>query len=95
MRKLWQLARLATALSMLAILTACATSGGAPASTGVQIPRDCEDLAEQVPLPDLRLRASAKLSLAQHRAALVNADNNLGATRTCQARQRERFAKGG
>jgi hypothetical protein len=60
----------------------------------VAIPRDCEDLAEQVALPDLKKGQSAKVALAQHRAALVNADNNLEATRTCQARQRERFAKG-
>lgn len=71
----------------------CAHSVDAPSSATGSIPRDCEDLAE-VDLPDLKKGQSAKSSLAQHRAALVNADNNLDATRTCQARQRERFAKG-
>jgi hypothetical protein len=60
----------------------------------VQIPRDCEALAAIVPLPDLAKGQNAKAALAQHRAALVNADNNLDATRECQANQRERFAKG-
>lgn len=44
-------------------------------------------------MPDIRKGQSAKVSLAQHRAALINADNNLEATRVCQAGQRERFAK--
>jgi hypothetical protein len=47
-----------------------------------------------VRLPDLTKGQNAKAALAQHRAALVNADNNLDATRECQADQRERFAKG-
>ncbi|MDN3278767.1 hypothetical protein QWJ07_31210 [Frankia sp. RB7] len=45
-------------------------------------------------MPDLKKGQNSKSALAQHRAALINADNNLDATRTCQARQRERFAKG-
>lgn len=65
----------------------CAHSVDAPSSATGSIPRDCEDLAE-VDLPDLKKGQSAKSSLAQHRA------NNLDATRTCQARERERFAKG-
>jgi hypothetical protein len=32
--------------------------------------------------------------LARHRAALINADGHLDATRECQANQRERFATG-
>lgn len=75
-------------------LAACSHSADAPSNASVSIPRDCEDLAEQVPLPDIKKGESAKAALAQHRAALVNADNNLDATRTCQTRQRERFAKG-
>jgi len=47
-----------------------------------------------VPLPDVARGQSAKSSLAQHRSALIRADNNLDATRECQANQRERFAKG-
>lgn len=78
----------------MATLMGCAHSVDAPSSATVGIPRDCEDLAEPVDLPDLKKGQSAKSWLAQHRAALVNADNNLDATRTCQARQRERFAKG-
>lgn len=60
----------------------------------MQIPRDCEGLAASVPLPDIARGQSAKAALARHRAALINADGNLDATRECQANQRERFAKG-
>lgn len=79
---------------MMLTLTACAHSPGAPESVSVQIPRDCEALAQTVPLPDLTKGNSAKSSLAQHRSSLIKADNNLDATRECQANQRERFAKG-
>lgn len=47
-----------------------------------------------MPLPDVAKGQSAKSALAQHRAALINADGNLDATRECQANQRERFARG-
>lgn len=79
---------------MMLILTACAHSPGVPESVSVQIPRDCEKLAQTVPLPALAKGQNAKSSLAQHRASLIKADNNLDATRECQANQRERFAKG-
>lgn len=79
---------------MIAILAACVHSPGAPESVSVQIPRDCEALAQSVPLPDVAKGQRAKSSLAQHRASLIKADGNLDATRECQANQRERFAKG-
>jgi hypothetical protein len=37
---------------------------------------------------------SAKVAVARHRAALGQANTNLVATRTCQEKQRERFAAG-
>lgn len=61
----------------------------------MQIPRDCEQLAKTVPVPDpARDRANARLALARTTGALVEANDNLDATRECQAGQRERFAKG-
>ena len=87
-------------LSLLALLTAttlaaCKTSGleGA-ASPGVQIPRDCEDLAADVADPGAPKGANAKVILGRTRVALAQARDNLGDTRECQARQRERFARG-
>lgn len=58
----------------------------------MQIPRDCEDLAKEVPLPPVAKGQSAKVSVAKHRAALGEANGNLKATRECQAHQRRRFA---
>jgi hypothetical protein len=58
----------------------------------VQIPRDCEDLAQEVPYPPIYLKQSAKASEARHRAALKQANGNLRATRQCQEQQRQRFA---
>jgi hypothetical protein len=58
----------------------------------VQISRDCEDLAQEVPYPPVYLKQSAKASEARHRAALKAANGNLSATRECQVKQRLRFA---
>jgi len=60
----------------------------------VQIPRDCELLAQTVPYPAVNAGMAAKVAVARHRAALGQANGNLVATRTCQERQRERFANG-
>lgn len=75
-------------------LTACATSPGSPTRASIQIPRDCEDLAQPVPYPPVALKGNAKASVARHRAALGQANGRLEATRDCQAQQRERFANG-
>lgn len=59
----------------------------------MQIPRDCERLAQAVTAPDpAAFRSSAKVGLARTTAALGRANDNLDATRRCQANQRERFA---
>lgn len=79
---------------MLATLTACATSPGSPTRASVQIPRDCENLAQPVPYPAVNQGQSAKASVARHRAALGQANGRLEATRDCQAQQRERLANG-
>jgi hypothetical protein len=60
----------------------------------VQIPRDCELLADTVPYPTVSTGMSAKAAVARHRAALGQANGNLVATRTCQELQRQRFAGG-
>lgn len=79
---------------MTLTFAACSGFQGKPASVSVQIPRDCEDLAQRVPPPGVKVGVSAKAALAQHRGALVRANGNLEATRECQVNQRERFAAG-
>ena len=77
----------------MTILPGCAHSPIAPGDVSVQIPRDCEQLARNVSVPDpARDRANGKLALARTTAALVEANGNIDATRECQANQRERFA---
>lgn len=76
---------------------ACAHSSdpsASPDNTSVQIPRDCERLAEHGELPDVTKGQSAKVALGQHRSALIGAYGSLDATRECQVNQRERFSKG-
>jgi hypothetical protein len=70
----------------------CKTLGDSPSAPAVQIPRDCEDLAKEVPYPPVTKGQSAKASVAKHRAALGQANGNLKATRECQTHQRQRFA---
>lgn len=77
------------------MLLGCAHSPGAPESASVQIPRDCEKLAQNVAAPDpAGFRNNARIGLARTTAALADANGNLDATRECQANQRERFAAG-
>lgn len=75
---------------MAMTLGGCATFGS-PAPS-VQIPRDCENLAQRVDPPPVRAGMNAKAALAQTRGALATANGNLDATRECQAAQRQRFA---
>lgn len=77
---------------MTMMCAGCATSPGNPSAPTVQIPRDCELLASTVPYPAVSKGLSAKVAIARHRAALGQANGNLAATRTCQERQRQRFA---
>lgn len=82
---------------MLAIcvgVAGCKTiSGDEPLN--VAIPRDCEELARQVAVPEWRSGMKVKPLLAKTTAALETANGNLDATRACQEAQRERFAAGG
>lgn len=58
-----------------------------------QIPRDCEEQARPVDGPAWFKGANAKALLVDTTVALKEANANLGATRTCQAHQRETFAR--
>ena len=78
----------ALALSILATCGGCAQLGSAR-----KVPADCETLAERVPLPIVTKATDARKSLAEHRAALVTADGRLDATRTCEERVRQDFAR--
>lgn len=85
----------ALALLMTMMLGACSPSDrAAPANTSIQIPRDCEYLARDVPIPVPEKAGGAKILLVRTRVALVKANDNLADTRECQAAQRERFARG-
>lgn len=77
---------------MLTMCGGCATLPNSPSAPRVQIPRDCEDLAQEVPYPPVYLKQSAKASEARHRASLKQANKNLSATRQCQEQQRLRYA---
>lgn len=66
----------------------------APDSPTVQIPRNCEDLAETVPHPEPSKAVDPKVTVGEYSIALDEANGNLKDTRTCQANQRKRFAKG-
>lgn len=81
-------------LSLLTILSGCAHSPAAPASTSVQISRSCEQLAQNVDAPDVSIEIDPKLAVGEYVVALDEANTNLTATRTCQANQRQRLAKG-
>lgn len=70
----------------------CVTLQSSPSAPAIQIPRDCEELAREVPYPPIAKGQSAKASVARHLAALDEANTNLRATRTCQEQQRQRLA---
>lgn len=72
---------------------ACASSPRSVSPQGIQIPRDCEQLAKRVNEPAWRTGDSAKMLLGRTTSSLIQANGNLDATRTCQARQRQQFAK--
>lgn len=74
---------------------ACANQRGPdlrPERTSVQIPRDCEGLAQEVHEPEWRKGENPKVPLARTTVALIEANNNLRATKACQVQQREFFA---
>lgn len=64
-------------------LAACGTSAEFFEQAERQ-PRDCEELAEEIPLPVFKDSADFRVIAAQHRKGMVQANNNLKATRNCQ-----------
>jgi hypothetical protein len=86
-------------LSLLMIFNGCARSV-APSveSNGFQLSRNCERLAANVEDPQdagrLTLNTDPKLAVAEYKVALGEANDNIDATRECQANQRKRVAKG-
>lgn len=79
-------------MTICAFEAACANVPQSAPDPGVQIPRDCEELAQPVTEPEWRKGANPKVLLADTTVALIEANENLESTRTCQARQRETFA---
>ncbi len=57
----------------------------------VQIPKECENLAETVRLPDPKKGQDMRLIAAQNRKAAAKANAQLDATRECQVRLREEY----
>jgi hypothetical protein len=76
------------------MLSACAHSNSAPANMAVTIGRDCENLAQEVPAPDIVDGGDAFESVAEHRVALGRANRNIRVTRDCQVKQRKRLQGG-
>lgn len=60
----------------------------------MQISRSCEQLAQNVAEPNVTVETDPKLAVGEYVVALDEANTNLTATRTCQANQRQRLAKG-
>lgn len=58
------------------------------------IPRTCEDLAKDVDHPAVAEGGDPRVTVGEYVVALDEAKSNLGATRTCQAGQRERMKAG-
>ncbi len=66
---------------------------GSPSKPSYQLGRECEELAENVDLPDVTgLRRQA--ALGRMAGAIGAANANLDATRECQSNQRDRLARG-
>ena len=91
--------RLPRLLSLLAVvpltmtIAGCATLRGDPPQP-VQIPDDCDRLAEPVPFPVIVKREDLGVRSARLGAALVEANGRLRSTRECNAKVREQFAGG-
>ena len=75
-----------------ASIISCTQSPANKVPLEVALPRDCEMLAANVPAPELRAGMNAKVALARTGAALATANDNLTATRECQAAQRQALA---
>lgn len=86
----------ALALILPTIFAGCATS---PALNGtpplrVDLPSDCERLAQPVPIPDPKLGGNTHLTAAEATAAAAEANKRLVDTGECMANERKDYAKG-
>lgn len=77
---------------MCGFIAACSITAGGNKLLPVQIPQDCEQLAADVPVPDWQPGVNPKVVLGRTTAALIEANDNLAATRACQRITRETFA---
>ncbi len=92
MRNLRSARLLPSALLLLTMCSGCASLGNPPLQ--VSLSTACESLAQRVPQPAIKAGDNALSVIAAHRIALGLANNRLDATRQCQAKQRQSFAKG-
>lgn len=95
---MWKKAPKLTLAALLTMTCAgCVTSQGERSigiPTARQIPRDCENLARRVAYPAFGKGEDIRLIAAKHAVGMRRANDRLDATRECQAKQRESFARG-
>jgi hypothetical protein len=60
----------------------------------VRIPVTCERMAAPVNVEAPKARDNAKAKMFEYLSAVGSANDRLDATRTCQEKQRKRFARG-
>lgn len=81
-------------------MSGCASfSAPSAGNNSFQLSRECEHLAANVADPldagTVTVKTNPKRAVGEYRVALGQANDNIDATRTCQADQRSRLAKGG
>lgn len=79
---------------LLTTLSGCSGLGNAPRVAAIQLPRDCENIAKPVALPTPVVKQDMLIIAAKNRQMVVKANARLNATRECQVRQREEYARG-
>lgn len=72
------------------LLAACETSSEF-VEQAQQLPQNCEQLAEPVALPVFKDSADFRVIAGQHRRGMIQANENLTATRNCQRTVRDSF----
>lgn len=63
-----------------------------PPDFSVQIPEDCEKLAEKVKRPKVGAKTNPVLGTGEYAVAFEKANGRLDATHSCQEKQRKRLA---